>query len=229
MVSIKAQNIQFPSDSQTTPGYLAQPDNGKPHPGIVLIQEWWGLVPHIKDVAERFAREGYVALAPDLYHGKEAKEPDEARKLAMQLDHARAVDEIKAAAAYLNSTSDVSPKKVGVVGWCMGGGLALSTAARFGDLGAVVTFYGRPLDESDTAKLLVPVLGLYGEQDQSIRPEAVRDFGEELEKHHIPHEIHIYAGAGHAFFNDTRPEAYRPDAALDAWTRTLDWFSKYLR
>jgi carboxymethylenebutenolidase len=152
--------IEFPINAHTAPGYLAQPVDGAPHPGIVVIQEWWGLAPHIKDVAERLAREGFVALAPDLYHGQAADEPDEARKLAMALDANRAVQEIAAAARYLTKMENVAPPKVGVVGWCMGGGLSLSTAAHHADLiGAAVVFYGRPLTASDTAKLQVPVLG----------------------------------------------------------------------
>lgn len=110
----------------TTPGYLAMPAQAGRFPGIVVIQEWWGLVPHIKDVTERFARGGFVALAPDLYHGQAADEPDEARKLAMALDRERAVQEILAASRFLRSLDEVTPKKIGVVGWCMGGGLALS-------------------------------------------------------------------------------------------------------
>ena len=228
MSNVKTQMIDFPSNGGTTPGYLAQPDDASQHPGIVVIQEWWGLVPHIKDVAERFAREGFVALAPDLYHGQASTEPDEARKLAMGLDAARAVEEITAAARYLKSLATVSPRQIGTVGWCMGGGLSLSAAAHNGDIGAAVAFYGRPLSASDTAKLHVPVLGLYGEEDQGIPPEAVRTFEQELQKNQIPHEIHIYPDAGHAFFNDTRPHIYKPEAAQDAWQKTLAWFRKYL-
>ena len=199
------------------------------HPGVVVIQEWWGLVPHIKDVAERFAREGFVALAPDLYHGQAADEPDEARKLAMALDAQRAVQEIAAAARYLKKMQNVAPQKVGVVGWCMGGGLSLSTAAHHADLiGAAVAFYGRPLTAGDTARLQVPVLGLYAEHDHGIPVEAVRAFEAEMDKQQVPHEVHIYPGASHAFFNDTRPQIYQAAAAQDAWQKTLAWFRKYL-
>src|SRR5512136_1563668 len=184
MTNIKTHLIDFPINAHSAPGYLAQPDDHQLHPGIVVIQEWWGLVPHIKDVAERFAREGFVALAPDLYHGQAADEPDEARKLAIALDAQRAVQEIAAAARYLKKMDhDVAPRKVGVVGWCMGGGLALSTAAHHADLiGAAVAFYGRPLTASDAAKLKVPVLGLYAEHDHGIPVEAVRAFEAEMEQ-----------------------------------------------
>jgi carboxymethylenebutenolidase len=147
----------------------------------------------------------------------------------MALDRERAVTEITAAARYLESRSQ-SPK-VGVVGWCMGGGLSLSSAAHDSGktIAACVAFYGRPLDASDTAKLRVPILGLYGEHDHGIPPDAVHTFEKELEQAHAPHEIHIYPKAGHAFFNETRPEAYNAAAAQDAWKRTLDWYDKYLK
>lgn len=230
MTDIKTEMIEFPINAHAAPGYLARPADDRTHPGVVVIQEWWGLVPHIKDVAERLAREGFAALAPDLYHGQAASEPDEARKLAMALDAQRAVQEIAAAARYLKKLSGVNPKQIGTVGWCMGGGLSLSTAAHHGDLiGAAVAFYGRPLTASDTAKLKVPVLGLYAEHDHGIPVEAVRAFEEELQKQAVPHEIHLYAGTQHAFFNETRPQIYDAVAAQDAWHRTLTWFRQYLR
>ncbi len=229
MTKIVSKMIEYPINAHATPGYLAQPDDDLPHPAIVVIQEWWGLVPHIKDVANRFAREGYVALAPDLYHGQAAEEPDEARKLAMGLDANRAVQEIAAAARYLKKLDRVAPKSIGVVGWCMGGGLSLSAAAHHGDLfGAAVAFYGRPLTAGDTTRLKVPVLGLYADRDRGIPVEAVRAFEAELEQHGVPHAIHIYPEAEHAFFNDTRPHIYKAAAAQDAWQKTLAWFAQHL-
>ena len=229
MTAIETRLIEFPINAHGAPGYLAQPADGQPHAGVVVIQEWWGLVPHIKDVVERLAREGFVALAPDLYHGQAAAEPDEARKLAMALDAQRAVQEIAAAARYLRKLPNVAPPKAGVVGWCMGGGLSLSTAAHHADLiGAAVAFYGRPLTAGDTARLQVPVLGLYAEHDHGIPVEAVRAFEADMDKQGVPHEVHIYSGASHAFFNDTRPQIYQAAAAHDAWQKTLAWFRKYL-
>jgi carboxymethylenebutenolidase len=226
MVEITTELLDYPADGHETPGYLARPAGGT-HPGVVVIQEWWGLMPHIKDVAERFAREGFVALAPDLYYGERADEPDEARKLAMALDRERAVDEIVAAARYLQGMDGVAGEQIGVVGWCMGGGLALSTAAESNLVGAVVAFYGRPLGDEDTAHMQAPVLGLYGEADQGIPVDDVRAFEQALRAHGVPHEVHIYPGAHHAFFNDTR-QAYDAEAAQDAWQRTLAWFRQHL-
>ena len=226
-MNIKTSIVEFPSNEGTTPAYLARPDDEQNHPAVIVIQEWWGLVPHIKEMAERFAAAGYIALAPDLYHGRAADEPDEARKLAMALDRDKAVAEITAAARYLAALPQTASKKVGVVGWCMGGGLSLSTAAESDDIGAAVCFYGRPLDESDTARLQAPVLGHFASEDQGIPVADVRAFEQELERHDVPHEIHIYKGAHHAFFNNTRP-VYDLQAAAVAWKRTLNWFGRYL-
>jgi carboxymethylenebutenolidase len=225
--------VEFPCNSHTSQGFLSIPEVGKFHPAVIAIQEWWGLVGHIKDVADRLAGEGFITLAPDLYHGETASEPNEARKLAMALDRRRAVDEILAAASYLRSLEIVQPAKVGVIGWCMGGALALSTAASSdaisGLIDAVVCFYGRPLEAGDTVKINAPVLGFYGELDGGIPTSIVNQFQLDLEASGVEHEIHIYPGAGHAFFNEDRPEAYHAEAAADSWALTLDWFRKHLR
>lgn len=219
--------IEFPSNAHQTPGYLTNPDGDGPLPAVVAIQEWWGLVGHIKDVADRFAAEGFVTLAPDLYDGQTADEPNEARKLAMALDRDLAIQEIAAAVKYLKSLGNVNGK-VGIVGWCMGGGLALSAAANGARVDAAVCFYGRPLDARDTAKLKSPVLGLYGDKDGGNPLSIVQGFEKELEKAGVTHNIHVYAGAEHAFFNDDRA-AFHPQASADAWKRTLAWFRDYLK
>ena len=228
MTDLKTEMIEFPSNGGTTPGYLVEPKGNGPFPGVIVLQEWWGLIPHIKEVAERVAAEGFVVIAPDLYHGKQTDEPNEAKKLAMALDRQRAILEVSDAAKYLAAREDVFPKKVGVMGFCMGGGLSLSAAAHNGGFGAAVCFYGRPLEAADTANISCPVLGLYGEEDHGIPVSLVNDFEKELEAKQITHDIHVYAGAQHAFFNDTRA-AYHPEAAADAWQRTLNWFRTHLQ
>jgi carboxymethylenebutenolidase len=220
--------VSFDSNGGETPGYLVRPEVGQ-HPGLVVIQEWWGLVPHIKDVARRFARQGFIALAPDLYHGEAASEPDDARKLAMELDRERAIIEIQAAIKYLQGLDAVQPKMIGVVGWCMGGALTIYTAASSGDVGAAVAFYGGIQDVGIAASIKAPLLGLYGEHDHGIPVDMLRKFDAELEKYGVTHEIHIYEGAEHAFFNDARPHSYNPQAAEDAWNRTLGWFRQYIK
>jgi carboxymethylenebutenolidase len=225
---MNTSSITFPSNGGSTPGFLARPDGPGPFPAIVAIQEWWGLVPHIKDVAGRFAQAGFVALAPDLYHGQVADEPDEARKLAMELDRDRAVVEIRAAARWLQDLEVVAPRQVGVIGWCMGGSLSIASAASGDEFSAAVAFYGMPRDAAIATKIKAPVLGLYGSEDHGITPDAIQALEAALQAGGVTHEIHVYPGAVHAFFNDSRPHIYQPEPAADAWQRTLAWFRRYL-
>jgi carboxymethylenebutenolidase len=213
---------------QALSGYYVEPEGAEGLPAAVVIQEWWGLNPHIEDVARRLAREGFVVLAPDLYHGVVTTEPDEARKMVMALDRELAVQEIAAAADFLLAQDPVAGEKVGVTGFCMGGGLALQAGLDAADrLGAVVAFYGSPLDPEAAAGMTVPTLGLYGSEDGGIPVADVRAMDAAFEEAGIVHEAVIYDGAGHAFLNDTR-ESYDPQAADDAWRRLLDWFGTHL-
>jgi carboxymethylenebutenolidase len=211
-------------------GYLSTPDSGA-GPGVVVIQEWWGLNSHIRDVADRFAAEGFVALAPDLYHGRIAREPDEAGKLMMALNIDTAAKDLRAAVEYLLGEGGAVGDRVGVVGFCMGGMLALYAGTVAPDqVGAVVDFYGgHPNVRPDWSNLQAPVLGLFGEKDGFVNAEAVRAVDEALTAAGKAHELHTYPDADHAFFNDERPEVYKPDAAADAWQRTLRFFRQHLR
>lgn len=212
---------------ETLTGYLARPGDETPSPAIVVIQEWWGLTDHIKDVTRRFAAEGYVALAPDLYKGAVAGEPDEARKLVMELDMQEAVSEIQQAVVFLQNQEYVSSQKVGIVGFCMGGRLVLMTELAEEDLGAAVSFYGSPLTTEQVPEVKAPLQGHYGTADSGIPVADVETMQTALDEAGIDNEIYVYEGAPHAFFNDTR-DSYRPEAATEAWQRTLDWFSTYL-
>ena len=161
--------VQFPANGTTTSGYLATPAVGK-GPGVLVIQEWWGLVQHIKNVCDRFAAEGFTALAPDMYHGKTASEPDGAGKLFMALNIAQAEKDLRGAAKFLTGHS--STPKLGVVGFCMGGQLALFAATLNPSIGACVNFYGiHPNVKPDYGKLAGPVLGLYAERDGFVTPD----------------------------------------------------------
>lgn len=214
-------------DGETLMGYLARPAGNQPKPAVVVIQEWWGLNEHIKDVTRRFAQQGYVALAPDLYHGVVTTEPDEARKQVMELDMAEAVKEIQRGIAYLLDQSYVAGPNVGIVGFCMGGGLVLQTALVADNLGAAIAFYGRPLDPAQAKQVKAPVLGLYGQNDQGIPVDSVKAMFAAFSEVNIDNDFHLYEGAGHAFFNDTR-DSYNQQAAADAWQRTLSWFGQRL-
>lgn len=206
-------------------GYLARPEGEATRPGVVVVQEWWGLDEHIKDLARRFAQAGYAALAPDLYHGAVTSEPDEARKLAMALDRDAAVGEIRSAADFLRAQG--ARPKIGVVGFCMGGWLVLQTALDEPQLGAAVAFYGRPLTPEEAARAQAPVMGNYGALDAGIPVERVTAMAEALSAAGVANDMKVYEGAPHAFFNDTRP-SYHAEAAQDAWARTLAWFERYL-
>jgi len=219
--------VEFPSNGHTTKGYLATPAAGK-GPGVLVIQEWWGLVGHIKNVCDRFAAAGLSALAPDLYHGKTASEPDEAGKLFMALNIAQAEKDLAGAAKYLADHSSTS--KLGAVGFCMGGQLALFAGCINASVGAVVDFYGiHPNVKPDYARLSGPVLGLFAEKDAFVTPQTAREVEAAIKKAGKPVEIHIYPGVDHAFFNDERADVYNKPAAEDAWRRTLDLFRKNLK
>lgn len=210
-------------------GYLALPGSGGPWPGVVVIQEWWGLDDHIKSIADRFAVEGFAAIAPDLYNGRVTTEPDEARKLRMTLVWDEALAVIQGAINHLVGLAEVSPQKVGVVGFCMGGGLTWHAAAKLTHVGAAVPFYGGgpEMSDAEVARIGGPVLAIFGELDQGVSPEVARKRAAQMDLAGVKHETVIYPGAQHAFFNDTRP-AYHPQAAADAWQRTLNFFRKTL-
>ena len=221
--------VQFQSNGKQTEGYLAVPASGK-GPGVIVIQEWWGLVPHIKRVADRFAEEGFVALAPDLYHGKTTKSPDEAGKLMMAMNIAETEKDLRGAISYLLNHPAVTSSKVGTVGFCMGGALSLYAATKNPQVGACVVFYGgHPNVKPELEKLEAPVLGLYAERDTFVTPEAARELERRLKELGKQVEIHIYKDADHAFFNDDRPEVYNREAAEDAWRRTIEFFRRHLQ
>jgi len=220
--------VDFPANGSNTDGYLSIPDSGK-GPGVIVIQEWWGLVDHIKDVCDRFAAEGFVALAPDLYHGKTTKSPDEAGKLMMALRIDEAEEDLKGATKYLGTHESTTGEKVGVVGFCMGGALALYTATKNANVGACVVFYGgHPNVKPDLPNLHAPVLGLYAGKDGFVTPDSVRQLESKLKELGKQIEAIIYPDTDHAFFNDTRPEVYNAKAADDAWRRTIEFLRKYL-
>ena len=218
--------VQFPTNGTTTSAYLATPASGK-GPGVIVIQEWWGLVQHIKNVCDRFAAAGFTALAPDMYHGKTASEPDEAGKLFMALNIAQAEKDLRGAASYLATHS--SSATLGSVGFCMGGQLALFAATLNPSVGACVNFYGiHPNVKPDYSKLRGPVLGLFAEKDGFVTPQVAKDVDAAIKKAGKSSEIHIYPGVDHAFFNDERSDVYNKPAADDAWHRTLAFFRQHL-
>jgi carboxymethylenebutenolidase len=223
---VSGEMITFPNDSAEVSGYLASPGADGKFPGVIVIQEWWGLVPHIKDVAERFAAEGFLAIAPDLYHGQQATEPDRAMQLARSLAWDSALHDLQATAKHFSRLDNFNGK-VGCVGFCMGGGLTYRIAAHSDALSAAVIFYGSSPNQLEEAKSVsCPILGLYGETDARITGQ-VPALEEALKANGVQVETHVYPDAPHAFFNDEAP-SYREEAAKDAWQKTLAFFRQHL-
>lgn len=213
-------SFQLP-DGRSAHGYATGPADARA--GVIVIQEWWGLVPHIADLADRFGALGYRALAPDLYQGKATVDADEASHLMGALDFGRAAQEIAAAAAHLRSTGCA---RVAIVGFCMGGALTL-LGANASQVDAYTAFYGFPPGAA-LHNVKAPGLIFFGEHEGFFDVPAARAFAERQSAHGVPTELIVYPGAGHAFFNDSRPEAYHAPSAADAWRRTTEFFKTHL-
>ena len=215
------REIRFGSQGDPVAGYLSLPASGR-GPGVLVIQEWWGLVDHIRDVCDRFSREGFVALAPDLYRGERAGDPDSAGRLMMGLEIPRAARDLDAAVLALLGNEAVVGPRLGAVGFCMGGQLALFAATRNPRIGAVVDFYGiHPNVTLDLSGLGASVLGIFAERDGFVSPEVARKLEADLHAAGKRARFEIYPGVDHAFFNDTRPDVYDAKAAARAWAETL--------
>lgn len=221
--------IQIPAGNEKIAGYLVKPNGKGPFPAIILIHEWWGLNDQIKGIADKFAADGYIALAVDLYKGRMATDPDQAHMLMAGLSEDDALRFMKAAFVYLESQPDVKKDRIGSIGWCMGGGYSLQLALNEPKLAACVMFYGRVvLDPEKLKKLNSPVLGIFGEKDQAILPDDAKQFeklGKSLGK---KIEVHVYKDAGHGFFNETGKN-YNAEAAKDAWAKTTAFFAQHLK
>jgi len=227
---VKTETVQFKSGPEMVSGYLAAPGTPGRHPALVVIQEWWGLNSWVKQQARDFARAGYVALAPDLYHGKVATEPAEARKLSRGLPPERALRDLKAAFDFLAGMPNVEKNKIGSIGWCMGGGYSLQLAIHEPRLAACVVNYGRlTTDLAQIEKIKAPMLGNFGADDHGIPPSAVHAFQKAMRAEDKPFDPKIYPGAGHAFENPNNKSGYRPEAARDARDRTLQFFNETLK
>jgi len=221
--------VEFQCGAHATTGHLAVPKSGK-GPGVIVIQEWWGLVPHITQLADRLAAEGFTALAPDLYHGRCTTDSSEAGRMMMGLDVPKVAEDLRGAIDFLRARPECSSKKVGTVGFCLGGQLSLYAACLHPDaVGACVNYYGvHPNVKPDVAKLAAPVLGFFAEKDSFVNAKVVKDLSDRLTKAGKSHDFKTYPGVNHAFFNDTRPEVYDAKAAADSWTKTIAFFREQL-
>ena len=221
--------VEFESNGGTCEGYLATPESGS-GPGVIVLQEWWGLVDHIKELCDRFAAAGFVALAPDLYHGESTNSPDDAGKLMMALNIAETEKDMAGAISYLLSLDETTSSNVGTVGFCMGGQLSLYAACANSSVGACVIYYGiHPDVHPDIPSLQAPVLGFFAENDPMVTPEAANALDQQLKDAGKTAEIIVYDGADHAFFNDTRSDVYHEGHAKDTWDRMLAFYESNVK
>lgn len=221
---MNAESLNLSTSRGATTAYVTRP-HAKVDAGVILIQEWWGINDHIRDLAGRYADEGYLCVAPDLYRGRVTKDKEEASALMQALEIEDGLETIRAALDAAEEAYDV--KKFAITGYCMGGTFALRAACEMPELKAAAPFYGDIPEEDVLQKLRVPTLFIAGKRDAWINQEKVNQLKEIAAKHSLPVEAISY-DADHAFFNNTRPEVYNPEAAKDAWAKVQEHFRNYL-
>ena len=235
-----SSTVEFQGNGQALSGFLSQPVAEGVYPGIIVIQEWSGLMDHIKEVCMQLARQGYVTLAPDLFHGRIGRSVEQNQKLSEGLDDEGALRDLDASLAYLQGLPIVVKDRIGSVGFCMGGRLSLLFTENNQALSAGVVFYGGVFNREITeakpkhpfdllANIRCPLLGIYGEADESIPMDHVAKLREALTAGNKVFEIYTYPGAQHAFGNDTNTDRHDPQATKDAWEKTMKFFGKYLK
>lgn len=234
-VNLQNKTVEYFPDSQ---GYLVYPVSsndtvGKKLPAVVMIHEWWGLNENIKNMANLLAKQGFVVLAADLYKGEVANNPERAMELVQTVrnNQNNSISNLQTAVKYLSLLPNVDSSKIASLGWCFGGGQSLQLALNSQDhpLAATILYYGTPLvtDKALLSKIKWPVLGIFGDKDQSIPIEEIKQFGNSLNQSGITNNIHIYKGVGHAFANPSG-DNYAPKETEDAWQKTLSFLKKYL-
>lgn len=223
------REVTFPSGSDTAHGFLYLPGGAGRHAAVVVIQEWWGVNDWVKEQAQHFANEGYVALAVDLYRGKVATDQDMAHELMRGLPQDRGVRDLTSAVAWLEQQPEVDPHRIGAIGWCMGGGYAAQLAVADPELKAVVINYGSlPTDKTALGKIHAMVLGNFGGLDRGITPDDVHAFADSMQSLGKSVDVKIYPDAGHAFENPNNTTGYRPADAADAQKRSHEFLSGQL-
>jgi carboxymethylenebutenolidase len=229
-VQLNSSSVRY-HDNAT--GYLVYPNNAQEKlPAVIMIHEWWGLNENIKHQADVLAREGYVVLAVDLYHGEVATDSNRAMELSSSVrnDAAAAIDNLQSAVSYVRSLEVVNGSRVASLGWCFGGDWSLQLALNSAEnpLAATILYYGRPVtDTNSLSKISWPVLGIFGDQDQSIPVESVKQFASALNASQVTNEIYLYKGVGHAFANPSG-DNYAPEETADAWQKTLAFLGRHV-
>ena len=222
---MKTETFDLQTPNGATTAHVALPDN-ESRAVVILIQEWWGINDHIRDLCARYAGEGYTTVAPDLYRGRITTDPDEASRMMHDLKLEDGMATISAALSEVRGRYNA--ERVGITGYCMGGTFAMRAACELHELAAAAPFYGDIPEDKILAQLTVPTLFVAGARDNWITPEKVNELKEAAHRHNLPIEVVTY-DADHAFFNDTRPTVYNPEAAADAWQRVMNLFGESLR
>jgi carboxymethylenebutenolidase len=226
------KTVSYKSGNDTVSGVVFTPvtKGNEKLPAIVVIHEWWGLNDWAKQQAEDLATQGYETLAVDLYRGKVAKTRDEAHELMNGLPPERAMRDLRAAVAYLQSQPNVDPKKIGAIGWCMGGSYSAQLAVAEPTLAADVINYGSlPESDADAKAVKAKVLGNFGGKDQGISADSIHRFEQQMKANGNPADLKIYPGAGHGFQNQNNKDGYNAEATADAKKRIADFFAKTLK
>jgi carboxymethylenebutenolidase len=222
--------VTYKSGTETVNALLYTPQGKGPFPALVVIHEWWGLNDWVKEEASKLADQGYAALAIDLYRGKVATTPEEAHEIMRGVPDDRSSRDLLAATSYLSSQSNVDPKRIGSIGWCMGGGYSLNLAVSDPKLKVAVINYGHlASDDATLKKINADILGIFGGQDKGIPPADVNKFESQMKALGKTVDIHIFPDAGHAFENPNNKTGYRADDAAQAWKLTTDFLAHYLK
>ena len=228
-LAASSKPVSYPSGDETVQAVLYTPEGKGPFPGIVVIHEWWGLNDWVKEQASKLASQGYVALAIDLYRGKVATTPEQAHEIMRGIPEDRALQDLRAAVAFLESQANVKKNRIGAIGWCMGGGYSLDVALQDPTLAADVINYGHLATTKESLeKIHAPVLGIFGGKDQGISVDDVKKFEQGLKEMGKTVEIHIYPEAGHGFENPVNA-SYRAEDAADAWQHTVRFLAETLK
>jgi carboxymethylenebutenolidase len=224
------KSVSYKSGDETVQAVLYTPAGKGPFPAVIVIHEWWGLNPWVKEQAAKISDEGYVTLAIDLYRGKVATTPDEAHEIMRGVPEDRAKRDLHAAFEFLAAQGNVKKDRIGAIGWCMGGGYSLDVALQEPTLAADVINYGHLATDAETLKKInAPILGSFGGQDRGITPDDVHKFEAALKQMGKKVDIKIYDDAGHAFENSNNKDGYRAADAADAWKRTVDFLAMNLK
>ena len=231
MSVVRTSRVDLQVNGDDAYAFIAQPDDDAQHPGLVLIQEWYGIEPHILDLAHKLAAQGFVVAVPDLYHGKVATEPNDAMRMIMMIrsNVDKAADEIIGALETVKTMPNVEPKKLGIIGFCIGGFMTYTVASRYADLGAAVPFYGSGYDPTpeDVAKVNAPVLAVYGSKDDSVPPEQIQKIEQLYKDAGKDFTVKVY-DAGHAFINPVHGSGDEK-AASEAWPLAINFLKEHLR